>query len=580
MAKKDDELQKALKDMSPQNLMVLRWRLMRNPKQQCPKMPDGKRPFGWFLLGGRGSGKTLTSANHVLQIAIETAIQMNDKGAPKSKAVRVAMVGANFDDAVKTMVEGETGLLGIVPEDMIVKWNRTVGELHVYLPEQEREVHFMSYTSNKPAKLRGPQFHIVWCDEPAKFDDSDIDPMGRDSTWSNMMFGLRLGSEPHVVVSGTPTPCKLVKFIRDHEAFITSHMTTYDNIANLPQHTQDELRRLSPNSRIYRQEVLGEILDDNPDAVFSDELIHDNRADPPEDKIEAGQFYKVLGYDPSATTSADTDECGIILAGYTPEVKERARFSENGGGRPRILEHIQAYVLRDLSGHLSPNDQTALVVKTILEEGVTDLIFEQNIGVEHIISSLSQQLKQQTSDFKIRKEKKPRPTDYGTIKRYIVSCKLLQGGTHKFTISAIHANKSKQIRAEGISINYDLDQVHHSLDPRDLPTCKEDYCKTSLEYQMTTWSPLTTKKSSPDRLDALVYALIAIFGGHCLYSKNNSFLLSPAPLYGNDTLNQDQVIPMDRATKQYVSIYTQDLGEDSRLTRMEEIESAWGRSLT
>lgn len=573
------DIEKILKDLSPEKKMLLRWRLMRNKYQQCPKTADGKRPFGWFLLGGRGSGKTLTSANHVMITCVETAQQMNEDKVPQDKPVRVMMIGANFDDTVKTMVEGETGLLGIVPEEMLVKWNKTVGELHVYLPDEDRLIIFMSFTSAKADKLRGPQAHIIWIDEPAKFSDSNMDPQDRNSTWNNAMFGLRLGVEPHIVISGTPTPCKLVRYINEHSEFITTAMTTWANKDNLPEHTKNELLRLDPNSRTYRQEVLGEILDDNPDAVFSEENIKQNRANPPETKVEQGQFFKVLGYDPSATSSADADECGIILAGYTPEVKERARFSQNGGGRPKILEHIQAYILQDLSGHMTPNDQVALVVKTVLEHRVDDLIFEQNQGVEHIITSMIQQLKQQTSDFKIRKEKKTRPTDYGTIKRYTVSCKLHTGDNHKFVISAIHANKSKGNRATGVSINYDLQQVHHSPNlNNELPTCKEEHCRTSLEYQMTTWSPLSSKKVSPDRLDALVYALILVFSGNAQNSKNNSYLLSPAPLYGTDQLRTDQQVPMDSAVKRYVTVYA--IGMNDRGTeRMAEIESAWGRQL-
>lgn len=573
------ELEQILADLGPEKKMLLKWRLMRNKHQVCPKDENGNRPFGWFLLGGRGSGKTLTSANHVLITCVETAQQMNENKIDSTKPVRVMMIGANFDDTVKTMVEGDTGLLGIVPEEMLVKWNKTVGELHVWLPDEERLIIFMSFTSAKADKLRGPQAHIIWIDEPAKFSDSNMDPMDRNSTWSNAMFGLRLGTEPHIVISGTPTPCKLVRFINEHEAFITTAMTTWANKDNLPEHTKNELMRLDPNSRTYRQEVLGEILDDNPDAVFSEENINQNRAAPPEHKIEEGAFYKVLGYDPSATSSADADECGIILAGYTPEVKERARFSDNGGGRPKILEHIQAYILEDLSGHLTPNDQVALVIKTIIDHKVDDLIFEQNQGVEHIITSMIQQLKQQTSDFKIRKEKKTRATDYGTIKRYTVSMKLHTGDNHKFVISAIHANKSKGIRATGVSINYDLQQVHHSPNlNNELPTCKEEHCKTSLEYQMTTWSPISSKKVSPDRLDALVYALLLVFGGNAQHSKNNSYLLSPAPLYGTDQLRTDQTVQMDRSIKHYVSIYTIDMNSKDT-ERMSEIESAWAQRI-
>lgn len=328
-----DDLEKHIANLPPEEIALLKWHLKRRTKQIAPD----PLPLIWFLLGGRGSGKTLTAASHVYEYC------MTLEDIPANREVRIALVGQTYDDVKKTMVEGETGLLGVIPREYgppqrfqggTGKWNRTIGELTIHLPpsdrfEQGRTLIFASYTAQVPGKLRGPQFHLAWIDEPAKFVDADIDPDARDTTWNNLIMGLRLGPKPHVIVSGTPTPSKLVLYLLNHPSCITTTQTTWENRFNLPKNYVDELARLDPNSRTYRQEVMAEILLDTPDALFSLETINQTRANPPEDK----QVYKVVGYDPAASGSDDSDEAGIVLVGYVPETKTKARSNENGGGR-------------------------------------------------------------------------------------------------------------------------------------------------------------------------------------------------------------------------------------------------------
>jgi phage terminase large subunit-like protein len=350
-------------------------------------------------------------------------------------------------------------------------------------------------------------------------------------------------------------------------------MTTWHNRQNLPKHYVEELERLDPNSRTYRQEVLAELLLDTPDALFNQESINEDRANPPEDPPP----FKVLGYDPAASSGDGADEAGIIVVGYVPEVKSKARASKNGGGRPLIESPTQAYVLKDLSGHLAPSEQAELVIRTVLEEKIGDLIFEQNQGVDNIVTLLSHALKDQTADYTIRRHRKAKQTDFGPVKRFTVKAFLLDGTVHQFLISAIHAMKSKKVRAESVSYQYDTHRVHH---PKDLPTCRLESCKQSLEIQMTTWSPNQTsgRAQSPDRMDALVYALFHVFGRHALHSNANSRLTAPTSTTTNEMTDQQK--NPGKATRRHVSLYSVDMGERSTMgERILDLESQWGQSI-
>lgn len=544
-------LTKKLKQLSSSDLVILKWHLQRRVEQTCPE----PTPTIWFLLGGRGGGKTYSAANHIYDYSC------NLPWVPENKIVYVALIGSVFDDVKNTMVEGRSGLLNIIPEEDLLAWNRTVGELKykVIGPKGEyREVRCLSFTSEKPDKLRGPNTHIAWIDEYAKFKDSNVDPTQAGTTWNNMMLGLRLGTKPHVIVTGTPTPCKLTKYLLSHPDAKMTKMKTQDNRKNLPQSFLDELDRLHPGSRTYRQEVLAEVLFDNPDAIFDQTRIDDDRADVPENEPKV---YKVLGYDPAVSSAAAADECGLVLTAYTPEVKEASR---EHGGRPRVIKPVHAYVLRDLSGHYTPHEQCQLVIQTILNEKVDDLVFEQNQGVEFVMTALEQALKDNVLSYSIRKQKKSKRTDYGIVKRWLVSGLDMDAQPFKFAIYAVHAVKGKQLRAEMVSSRYDSQQIHHPTDLSALPTCEISTCEANLEFQMTSWDPNNTK-SSPDRLDALVYCMLHIFAGFML---TKSKVTMARPGMPTQARSQHEAV---RNVRSPAGIYSMDI---SRAGAMAILEAA------
>lgn len=507
-----NEIEKKLKQLSNADLTILRWHLQRRPAQTCP-VPT---PTVWWLLGGRGAGKTMTAANHIFEYS--ATLPFTDENS----TVFVALIGANFDDVKNTMIEGKSGLLKLIAEEDLLKWNRTSGELSwkVVGPNgEQREVRCTSYTSARPDKLRGPNTHLVWIDEYAKFEDANDDPTKAGTTWNNMILGLRLGTKPHVIVTGTPTDCRLSKYLLEHKGMKMSHMTTLDNRDNLPESYFEELMSYDPNSRTYRQEILAELIFDNPDALFSNDIIDRHRSSVPE---EEEIVYKVLGYDPSMSSAADADECGIVLVAYTPEVKEK---SKETGGRPRIIKSTQAYIQKDLSGHYTPHEQTQLVIQTVLSEQVDDLVFEQNQGVEFVMQSLEQALKDNVAEYNIRKLPKAKKTDYGIVKRWAVNGVDAEGYPFKFTIYAVHATSNKKLRADMVSTRYDSGQVHHPPLNEALPICSITTCRASLESQMTSWDPKSSRYS-PDRLDAMAYCLLHIFANFML-TKSKVTVTSP-----------------------------------------------------
>lgn len=531
-------------------LPIYRWWLQRREAQTCPE----PTPFIWYLLAGRGSGKTWAASNYVYEFAVSLP------WVPENDEVYVALVGANFDDVKHTMVEGKSGLLKVIPEENLINWNRTSGELKFFVRDGDkyRVVNCQSYTAERSEKLRGPNTHLAWLDEVAKFKDADVDPTKVGTTWNNMILGLRLGIKPHVIVTGTPNKTKLVRYLETHPGAVISHMTTIDNRKNLPDSYIEELEQLGVGSYAYRQEVLGEILRDNPDSLFNQENIDENRWEElPNDPAE--KFYKVLGYDPSASNAAGSDECGIILCGYSPEVKQA---SSDLGGRPIIIKPTHSYVLKDLSGHFTPSEQVQIVIRTVLDEDVNDLVFEQNQGVQFVLNALEQALKDNTLEYRLReRSKRAKKTEYGIVKAWEVSGVKTEGRPFKFTIYAVHAVSGKTLRAEMVSTRYFSNQVHHPKAP--LSTCEIRTCRGNLEDQMCSWDPQTSK-SSPDRLDALVYCLLHIFGGNIL-TKSKVTVARPAQEITQSTSQHEA----NRRRKAIVGVYSMDVGSDNPLDTTE-----------
>ncbi len=366
----------------------------------------------WLILAGRGWGKTRSGAETVRGWAVSGA------------AKRIALVARTAADVRDVIVEGESGILAISP----------ASERPVWEPSRRRLTWpngaiATTYSADVPDQLRGPQHDAAWADELAAWQYPDA--------WTQLLLGLRLGSDPRVVVTTTPRPTPI---IRDLVAASTTHITrgrTADNAANLAPQFLDAIVRRYEGTRLGRQELDGEILDDNPGALWKRSGIDDARVSKAPDLRRI-----VVGVDPAVTSNAKSDETGIVVAGLGYD----GRF----------------YVLGDYSGRYTPDQWASRVALAYREHRADKVVAESNQGGDLVAQNIR------------------------TVDRNL-------------PVATVHAKRGKALRAEPVSSLYEQGRVSHV---GSLPT---------LEDQMTAWDPAGDGES-PDRVDALVYALSELAG--------------------------------------------------------------------
>src|SRR5215211_1723208 len=232
------------------------WRNWMHPHQQEPPGSDWRL---WLVLGGRGSGKSRAGAEWI-------RLRIRYSNHP----LRIALVAPSLPEARAVMVEGDSGLLAVHP----------AGDRPRYVPSR-REIVFDNgsiaqlFSAASPDLLRGPQFHLAWCDELAKWRYVE-------KTWDMLQFALRLGERPQQAVTTTPRPLPLLtKMIADPQT-VLSRAPTIANAGFLAPSFLSELQRLYGGTTLARQELDGELIDDDPSALFKRSLFDRHRqSDPP-----------------------------------------------------------------------------------------------------------------------------------------------------------------------------------------------------------------------------------------------------------------------------------------------------------
>lgn len=354
------------------------WREQARPNQLTP--PGNWRT--WMMLAGRGFGKTRAGAEDVKEYGLLH---------PKS---RIAIVAPTFADARDTCVEGESGLYNCLPEQSIKDWNRSIGELVLY-----NGTRYKLFSAEKPNRLRGPQHHRAWCEELAAWQ--------YEEAWDQLQFGLRLGDDPQTVVTTTPKPVKLV---RDILSDPTTHKTTgstFENAANLPKAFLDRLLKKYEGTRLGRQEIYAEVLDDTPGALWKLAAIEILRVKnyPPLVRI-------VVGVDPEASSEEGSAETGIIVVGM---------------GRDGHL-----YVLFDASIQGTPNEWGMAVVAAYMLYQADCIVVEVNNGGDMCEATIRQV-----------RDKDDKPVG------------------KNLPVKKVHASRGKYTRAEPISSIYEQGRAHH-----------------------------------------------------------------------------------------------------------------------
>ncbi len=261
------------------------------------QLPPGDADWTvWLLLGGRGAGKTRAGAEWVKGIALGRA------PFAERPVGRIAIVGETFQDAREVMVEGVSGILAVHDPAMRPSWQSSRRRL-----SWDNGAVAQVFSAQDPESLRGPQFDAAWCDEIAKWPHAE-------ATWDMLQFGLRLGERPRQAVTTTPRPMPLLKRLIGSDRTRVSRMATRDNAGNLaPGFLKDIVDRYA-GTRLGRQELDGELIEDRPDALWQRAAIEEQRlaAAPPLSRI-------VVAVDPPATSGARSAACGIVAAGVDAE---------------------------------------------------------------------------------------------------------------------------------------------------------------------------------------------------------------------------------------------------------------------
>ena len=328
-------------------------------------------------MAGRGAGKTRTAAEWLAWEAID------------NPDTRWAIVAPTFSDARDTCAEGESGVLSVLKRyRMLLHWNRSMGE--IILVNGSR---IKLFSADQPDRFRGPQHHGAWCDELAAYRYSDA--------WDQLQFGLRLGKKPRVVVTTTPRPTPLIRMLanRADGSVVITRGSTFDNAKNLAPSALLELQARYNGTRLGRQELYGEILEDTEGALWTKGVIERNRIQ------KAPALSRItVSIDPAVTNNPDSDETGIIVCG-----------SDAGG---------HGYVLGDYSFKGSPLEWASKAVSVFDEWKADSILVEVNQGGDMVSAVLKQ----------IR---------------------------HSLPIREVRAHVGKRLRAEPVAAMYEQGRIHH-----------------------------------------------------------------------------------------------------------------------
>lgn len=321
------------------------WRAWARP-EQLPPRGDWQT---WLILAGRGFGKTRTGAEWV-------------RDQVKAGAGRIGLIAPTAADARDTMVEGESGLLAIC-------WggDRTLNGSHlgrpIYEPSKRRltwanGASATLFSGEEPERLRGPQHERLWCDELAAWTHLR-------EAWDMAMFGLRLGDRPRACVTTTPKPLPLIKELLKDSRTVVSKGTTFDNAQNLAPSFIQAVRDKYEGTRLGRQELNAEILDDVPGALWTRAMLDRAKVRSAPDMVRV-----VVAVDPSGTKGRDDagDEIGIVVAG-------------------KGVDGL-AYLLADMTCKLSPDGWGRRAVEAYRQYNADRIVAERNFGgamVENVI---------------------------------------------------------------------------------------------------------------------------------------------------------------------------------------------------
>ena len=346
------------------------WRVWRRPKQATP---PGDWSI-WVILAGRGFGKTRTGAEWVREEV--------DRGHSR----HIALVGATAGDVRDTMIEGESGLMSVFPN----------AERPRYEPSKRRLTFqngamATAFSADEPDRLRGPNHDLAWCDELAAWRYPEA--------WDMLIFGLRIGQHPRALVTTTPRPTSIIRNLVARKDVTVTRGSTFENRGNLAPSFFAEIVARYEGTRLGRQELHAEILDDVDGALWHRDMIEAARTSTLPDMRRI-----VVAIDPATTAKETSSETGIVACG----------IGDDGHG----------YVLEDRSMRGSPNEWASEAVACYHRLKADRIVAEANQGGDMVRHTLD------------------------TVERGV-------------PIRLVHASRGKRVRAEPIAALYEQGRVHH-----------------------------------------------------------------------------------------------------------------------
>lgn len=369
--------------------------------------PSQRPPTGewrlWLLLAGRGYGKT--------RVLVEWAKDQ----ARKMPGSRGAIVAATAADARDVLAEGPAGFIATSPPDDVPRYEPSKRRITWANGSQAT-----LYSADEPNRLRGPQHHWAICDEFAAWN------YPQDS-FDMLMFGLRLGQDPRVVIATTPRPTKEVKALLQQPGLVVTRGTTYENLDNLAPAFREQIIARYEGTRLGRQELNAELLEDILGALWTQALLEDNRVSAAPELARI-----VVAVDPAVTANVQTsNETAIIVAG--------------------IAADEQGYVLEDLSGIYTPGEWAKTVIGAYDKWHADAVVGEVNNGGDLVKANV-------TSTAEIMYLKQTRISK-------------------EINFKAVRASRGKYVRAEPISSLDEQHRIHHVG------------LFAALEDQLATWVP-------------------------------------------------------------------------------------------
>lgn len=362
------------------------WTINGRPKQFPPQPMDKWR--AWVCLAGRGWGKTKTGGN-----TVDIWVNTHKRGQPP---IRIALVGATASDVNNVMVGGDSGIMSNYPPNTGPEWHATNRKIFWKYPDGEVKAIAETFSAEEPDRLRGPQFHYAWCDELAAWRYQEA--------WDMLMFGLRLGDNPQVVVTTTPRPYPILMELLKLPTTYTTIGSTYENRSNLAPAFFTEIITKYEGSTLGRQELMAEIIEEVPNAMWTWTNLDKNRIKY-DDMDKLPEFLSiVLAIDPATSNRNSSAQTGMCVAAYGED------------------DHF--YILHLDAIKTTPEQWARRAIRLFEQYNCDKMIAEVNNGGDLVAS-------------------------------------VIRAANPLQKVISVHASRGKTTRAEPIAALYEQNRVHH-----------------------------------------------------------------------------------------------------------------------